>query len=112
MEIDLGRAIPLPILEVQEMEAKGMPIELVLCPLCGVEPVREQQEVMLGKIQDGGYPVLQGRLVCPECDFGQTWGQSYCIGSPWDRKRDWRVNIVVWNRLAKMEEQHEQNDKI
>ena len=76
MEIDLGRAIPLPILEVQEMEAKGMPIELVLCPLCGVEPVREQQEVMLGKIQDGGYPVLQESLGSQERLASQHCGME------------------------------------
>ena len=104
MKIDLGRAIQLPILEVQEMEAKGMPIEAVLCPRCGVEPVREQQEMMLGRIRDGGYPVLMGRLSCPECGFGQTWGQSYCIGYPWEHGRDWRVNIVAWNRLESKEE--------
>lgn len=107
MKIDLEQVIPLPILEVQEMEDKGIPIEAVPCPRCGVLPIGEQEEVMLGKIQDGGYPILGGRLICPQCGFGQTWGQSYSIGSPWDRRQDWRVNIVVWNRLAKMEEQHE-----
>ena len=50
---------------------------------CGTMPVQEMRKVMLVKIQDGGYAVIQGRYICPSC--GNVPG--------WDK------NIEVWNKL-------------
>lgn len=37
-------------------------MELKPCPFCGAQPEKETRQVMLGKIQDGGYPCIDGRL--------------------------------------------------
>ena len=59
---------------------------------CGSMPVREARRVMLGRIEDGGYDVMEGRFRCPTCDDGPSWGQCYCVDYGWDK------NIAVWNR--------------
>ena len=68
-------------------------MELKPCK-CGAMPKQETQELMLGKIEDGGYPVTIGRYVCPKCGFAPSWGQSYSIYRGWDK------NEEAWNRRA------------
>ena len=43
--------------------------ELLNCPKCNIAPEQETKIEMLGTYRDGGYEVLQGRLVCPVCGF-------------------------------------------
>lgn len=61
---------------------------------CGAMPIQETQQVMLGKLRDGGYAVTQGRYRCTKCGNAPSWGQSYCVDYGWDK------NIEVWNRRA------------
>lgn len=67
--------------------------ELKACR-CGAMPIQETQVHMLGRIEDGGYPVTIGRHKCPECGNAPSWGQSYSIHYGWDE------NIGVWNRCV------------
>lgn len=60
---------------------------------CGTMPVQETRKHMLGKIQDGGYTVIDGRYKCPSCGKAPGWGQCYCVDYGWDN------NIEVWNRM-------------
>lgn len=63
---------------------------------CGAMPIQETETLMLGKIQDGGYAVVQGRYACPVCGFAPHWGKSYCV----ELERGWQKNAIVWNRRA------------
>lgn len=76
------------------IELGQMTDELKPCH-CGALPVRETQRVMLGRIEDGGYPVTHGRYKCPECDNVPSWGPFYCVDYP----GGWEKNAMVWNRL-------------
>ena len=60
---------------------------------CGTMPVRETRVRMLGKIQDGGFSVTQGRYTCPACGKAPGWGQCYCVDYGWDK------NTEVWNKF-------------
>lgn len=62
---------------------------------CGTMPIKETRKVMLGKIQDGCYPVISGRYKCPKCGFAPSWGASYCVQYGWEK------NIEVWNKSVK-----------
>ena len=53
---------------------------------------------MLGKLADGGYPVVHGRLRCPNCGLSPSWGMSYSIFGGWDE------NIAVWNKFIQKQE--------
>lgn len=66
--------------------------------LCGALPVKEMRSVMLGKLADGGYPVVQGRLRCPNCGLSPSWGMSYSVFGGWDE------NIAVWNKFIQKQE--------
>ena len=63
--------------------------------LCGALPVKEMRSVMLGKLADGGYPVVQGRFRCPNCSLSPSWGMSYSVFG--GRSSD--ENIAVWNKF-------------
>lgn len=65
-------------------------MELKPCK-CGAMPIKETKRVMLGRIEDGGYPVMQGRFKCEKCGFEPNWGIFYCVDYGWDK------NIEVWN---------------
>ena len=66
--------------------------------LCGALPVKETRSVMLGKLADGGYPVVQGRFRCPNCGLSPSWGMSYSVFGGWDE------NIAVWNKFIQKQE--------
>ena len=66
--------------------------------LCGALPVKETRSVMLGKLADGGYSVVQGRFRCPNCGLSPSWGMSYSIFGGWDE------NIAVWNKFVQKQE--------
>lgn len=68
--------------------------DLKPCPKCNTAPVQETRPKMLGKIQDGGYTVTQGRYKCPKCGFAPGWGMCYCVDYGWDR------NAEVWNNFV------------
>lgn len=62
---------------------------------CGSLPVRETRRKMLGKVQDGGFPVTLGRYICPVCEKAPSWGRCYCVDY------GWQENVEVWNRMIK-----------
>lgn len=67
--------------------------EIKRCPKCGILPVKDKRRVMLGKIQDGGYTITQGRYRCPNCQLAPSWGKSYCIDV-----YGWTlVEVKAWN---------------
>ena len=66
--------------------------------LCGAFPVKEMRSVMLGKLEDGGYSVVDGRLRCPNCVLSPNWGMSYSVFGGWDE------NITVWNKFIQKQE--------
>lgn len=62
---------------------------------CGTIPIKETRKVMLCKIQDGGYPVLEGRYKCPKCGLYPSWGTSYSVRF----SEGWKKNADVWNNF-------------
>ena len=70
-----------------------VPAPLPVPRICGTMPVQEMRAVMLGKIKDGGYTVIQGRYICPSCGNAPGWGKCYSIHGGWDK------NVDVWNKL-------------
>ena len=63
---------------------------------CGAVPILEEKNVMLGKIEDGAYPITYGRYVCPNCGKEQSWDTAYSTYADLGREN----NIKRWNRLV------------
>ncbi len=61
---------------------------------CGAMPEKESREVMLGKVQDGGYTIIVGRFVCPKCGAAPRWGKSRSIMFGWNK------SAKVWNEFV------------
>lgn len=95
----MSNLICLIIGRAEEQETKLEEENISPC-LCGTLPVKEMRSVMLGKLADGGYPVVQGRFRCPNCGLSPSWGMSYSVfGNRWDE------NIAVWNKLIQKQEE-------
>ena len=95
----MSNLICLIIGRAEEQETKLSEEENISPCLCGTLPVKEMRSVMLGKLADGGYPVVQGRFRCPNCGLYPSWGMSYSVfGGRWDE------NIAVWNKFIQKQE--------
>lgn len=95
----MSNLLCLIIVRAEAQETKLSEEENIAPCLCGTLPVKEMRSVMLGKLADGGYPVVQGRFRCPNCGLTQSWGMSYSVfGGRWDE------NIAVWNKFIQKQE--------
>ena len=95
----MSNLLCLIIVRAEAQEIKLSEEENIAPCLCGTLPVKEMRSVMLGKLADGGYPVVQGRFRCPNCGLSPSWGMSYSVfGGRWDE------NIAVWNKFIQKQE--------